>query len=175
MLNNKILISDEEVIIKGFYIKMKIDDYFIELYYDAIKDYVSITGFLSSFDKNVRMLEDKLSSAKAMSPNERAKKLKILPGIPSFLSGHKSITFKTTEENYKDLAWMASRLNTDLSNLTRVLIYMSLPIDLMMQFPFLLYHYRQTEDSINYYLEQLNVEKMDLYNLYKDMIMAQKE
>lgn len=166
-LPDNFLVTPQEMIIRGtYYIKMRINDYLLELYHDAVHN--DSHQFNGAFSKNVDMFTEKLSIARDLSAKERMIKLKVLPNIPQFLTGDKFLTYKTTEKIYDDTGYIAKTLNSEMSNITRIIIYLSLPINLIIDFPHILYHYRQAEDSINYYLEILEIERLGIYETYKN-------
>jgi hypothetical protein len=170
------LISDDEVVIsdESRYVKMGVRREVGEIYAEIMKDDSLIKYFYRRFEENTKQMNELFAHIDDMTPKERMMKLSTLPPIPTFLCDTKCIFLKINKNQFNIIGKLSRILNTEMSNLTRILFYVSIPQYLYSQFPYLMDHYRFTELIINFYIEKTNGERSlrymkiltNIYNIF---------
>lgn len=142
-----------------------------EIFAEIMNDDYFMKYFYNRFEKNVKLINDLFTHVNDMTPAERIMRLSTLPPIPTFLCDTKSIFLKINKNQFNVINKLARTLNTEMSNLTRILFFVSIPQHLYSEFPYLLDHYRFAEQIINFYLEKTDSEKrLQLYDTLKNLI-----
>lgn len=168
------LISDEEVIIveESRYVKMSVRREVEEIYSEIMNNDLLIKHFYGELEKNITLMNGLFAHINDMTPAERMMRLATLPPIPAFLCNAKNRIFlKISKDQFNVIGKLARTLNTEMSNLTRILFFVSLPRILYQEFPYLLDHYRFVEQIINFYLEKTDSKnRLQLYDTLKNLI-----
>ncbi len=165
-----LITKDEQIINEKARIKMVCRTEVKQLYLDIKENHVLAKLFYTNLQRNINLLNELFYDLKNMKPSDRENFTRIWPPIPIFLcnTGNK-VSFLKVEERQFDIVYGVSDvLNTDAANIARILFYISLPENLYSEFPYLTMHYKFIEDTINYYLEQINSNKrLQLYDTIK--------
>lgn len=168
------LISDEQVVINNDnrYVKMSVRRDLEEIYTEIMNDDYFIKYFYGEMKKNTTLIYDLFAHIDDMTPGERLIRLASLPPIPEFLCDSKHIIYlKLNEEQFNLINKLARTLDTQMSNLTRILFFISMPRKLYQEFPYLLDHYRFTEEILNFYLQKTDSEeRLQYYDTIKEYI-----
>jgi hypothetical protein len=169
------LVADEEVVIieESRYVKMSVRKDVEEIFAEIINDNNFMKYFYTKFEENVKLINDLFTHVNDMTPAERIMRLSTLPPVPTFLCDAKCIYLKINRKQFNVINKLARTLNTEMSNLTRILFYLSIPQHLYAEFPYLLDHYRFEEEVINFYLQKTDSKKrLQLYNSIMNLILA---
>ncbi len=167
------LISDQEVVIieESRYVKMSVRRDVEEIFAEIMNDNFLMKDFYNQFGENLKIMSVLFAHIDGMTPAERIMRLSTLPPIPTFLCDAKCLYLKINKNQFNDINKLARTLNTEMSNLTRILFFVSIPQHLYSEFPYLLDHYRFAEQIINFYLEKTECEKrLQLYDTLKNLI-----
>jgi hypothetical protein len=167
------LVIDEEVVIadESRYIKMSVRRDVEEIYSEIMNDKYLIKTFYGELEKNIKLMNELFEHITQMTPSQRIMRLGTLPPIPTFLCDNKSIFLKISKNQFNEIGKLARRLNTQMSNLARILFFMSIPRHLYAEFPYLMDHYQFAEQMINFYIEKTDGEKrLQLYDVLKNLI-----
>lgn len=167
------LVSDDEVVIieESRYVKMSVRRDVEEIYAEIMNDKLLIKYFYEEFGKNVKLMNELFEHINDMTPAERMMRLSTLPPIPTFLGGTIHIYLKINKNQFNLINKLARTLNTEMANLTRILFFVSIPQHLYFEFPYLMDHYKFTEQIIDFYLEKTDSEeRLQLYDILKNLI-----
>jgi hypothetical protein len=166
------LVNDDQVVISGEsrYVKMGVKRDLEEIYSEIMSNEFYLKYFYGKFEENLTLMRQLFAHIDEMRPAERVKRLSILPPIPKFLSDTKKVFLKINKTQFNLISKLARTLNTEMSNIVRILFFMSIPIYLYREFPYMLEHYRFTEQIINYYLEKTDgKERLRYYDTFEPL------
>lgn len=167
-----IISDDEELTGRGhFYIKARTIPEVKELHFEIMNNSSVLKNFYWNFNDNVKKFDTLFHHLSDMTPGERRIVVSTLPPIPNFLHGSCLITLKVQDEQYNSIGAVSKIINTTLSNMMLIIYYVSLPLNLYKEFPYLVIHYRFIETYLNCYLRMTNgKERINEYDVIKNLI-----